>query len=215
MMPAPEHNHGAHAHGTGHKWLDVIVAVSAIFISVVSLIVSIEHGRTMEKMVEQNQKMVEASTLPVLTEDTPVEHNPAGIHKGNIRLIVKNSGIGPAMIDRFEFSYKGKNYDASVPGLTSLLNACCAQALPKKETILPAHTSTVTGTVLPARESVTMLTIEAQSEQLMQALENAQADIKMTACYCSVLDQCWETTFQNERPKPVAQCQQKTGATLW
>jgi hypothetical protein len=39
---------------------------SAIFISIVSLIVSIHHGRTMEKLVAANEKQVEASTLPIL-----------------------------------------------------------------------------------------------------------------------------------------------------
>lgn len=43
-----EHGHG-HGHKTGVPWLDIIVAVSAVFISVVSLVVSIAHGRTMER----------------------------------------------------------------------------------------------------------------------------------------------------------------------
>ena len=46
--------HGHHHHGTGIKWLDVILASSAILISVVSLIVSVNHGRTMERLVEEN-----------------------------------------------------------------------------------------------------------------------------------------------------------------
>ncbi len=64
MIPESEHGHHHH-HGTGVKWLDLIVAVSAIFMSVVSLVVSIKHGKTMEEMVNENQKMVAANTITV------------------------------------------------------------------------------------------------------------------------------------------------------
>ena len=66
LMPGLEHGHG-HEHKTGIPWLDGIIAVSVIFISLLSLAVSIEHGRTMAKMVDQNQKLVVASTLPLLS----------------------------------------------------------------------------------------------------------------------------------------------------
>jgi hypothetical protein len=60
-LPAEsEHGH-THGHKTGIPWFDVAVGASAMFISVVSLVVSIEHGRTMEKMVQQNEKMVAAT----------------------------------------------------------------------------------------------------------------------------------------------------------
>lgn len=59
-----EHESHSHARHTGLPWLDLILAGSAIFISIVSLIVSIHHGRTMEKLVASNEKQVEASTLP-------------------------------------------------------------------------------------------------------------------------------------------------------
>jgi hypothetical protein len=215
MMPAPEHTHGAHAHGTGHKWLDVVVAVSAIFISVVSLVVSIEHGRTMEKMVDQNQKMVEASTLPLLTEDTSFTNDPDNPRKAQIKLVLKNGGIGPAIIGRFEFSYKGQSFDSSASTFGKLLGACCVSAAPKSGTTLPASAAAVTGTVLPARESVTILGIAPQTKELYQAMTQAAREVKMKACYCSVLNECWETEFTQQRPKPVADCTAKPGETLW
>jgi hypothetical protein len=124
MIPAPEHSHGAHPHGTGIRWIDLIVASSAIFISVVSLVVSIDHGKTMEKMVDQNQKMVEASTMPILTIFGR-EFDDSG--KPMLQETLSNSGVGPALIDRFEVRYKGVVYTDHV----ALLRACCAAALVK------------------------------------------------------------------------------------
>src|SRR4051812_27806085 len=45
-----EHEGHSHGHHTGVRWLDLILAGSAIFISVVSLVISIHHGRTMEQL---------------------------------------------------------------------------------------------------------------------------------------------------------------------
>jgi hypothetical protein len=215
QLPEVDHAHGAHAHGTGHKWLDIIVAVSAIFISVVSLVVSIEHGRTMAKMVDQNEKMVEASTMPVLVQDSTFNSDPTDPKKAKIKVVVKNSGIGPAMIDRFEVTYKGRSYDASQSSLVEILKACCAQSLPKTEVTLLMSASSVTGTVLPARESITMLSIAPQTKELFEALQGAQSDLKFNACYCSVLNECWVTDFTNQRPKPVAECKVAAGEKLW
>ena len=215
MIPAPDHSHGAHGHGTGHKWLDILVAVSAIFISVVSLVVSIEHGRTMEKMVDQNQKMVEASTLPLLTEDTNVTSDPAHPEKSQVKIELKNSGIGPATIDRFEVSYKGKNYDSSQPSLTGLLKDCCAWALSTIHTALASSASSVTGNVLLPREKILIFGIAPRTPELLGALREANDSLKMKACYCSVLDQCWETNFDHRRPTPVAECKVKPDEKLW
>ncbi len=44
----------AHAHKTGHRWVDMAIAISAITISVISLFVAIEHGKTEEKLVAAN-----------------------------------------------------------------------------------------------------------------------------------------------------------------
>ena len=76
-----EHESHAHAHYTGLPWVDLVLAGSAIFISIVSLVVSIHHGRTMEALVAANEKQVEASTLPILRFTTGnVSENANVIH---------------------------------------------------------------------------------------------------------------------------------------
>ena len=41
QTPEQPHQHPAH---TGHRWLDVVLALSAIFVSVIFLVVAIEHA---------------------------------------------------------------------------------------------------------------------------------------------------------------------------
>jgi len=214
MIPAPEHSHGAHAHGTGIRWIDLIVASSAIFISVVSLVVSIEHGKTMEKMVDQNQKMVEASTMPILTIFGR-EFDESG--KPMVQETLSNSGVGPALIDWFEVRYKGVVYTDH----SALLRACCAAALvkSKKHTHTQVFYSNVSGFILPARQDLYPITIKPDKDglDLYNAFNRVRDgdDLTFRACYCSVLNECWETNFDNKRPQPVKECRVVAGEKLW
>jgi hypothetical protein len=209
LMPEVEHAHGPHGHESGIRWLDVIVTVSVVFISVISLVVSIEHGKSMEKMVDQNQKLVVASTLPLLTVDTgtiePVTNKPLA------RLILQNNGVGPAIIQRFEIRYKGVAQTHE-----TIMRACCAQVRGKSR--LPMVYFDVSGTIMSARESRDLITVRpiGSDHRLLQAYEAAWNDMSYHACYCSVLDECWETDFDpSKRPQPVKECKVAPGEKLW
>jgi hypothetical protein len=211
---APDHGHG-HEHKTGIPWLDGIIAVSVIFISLLSLVVSIEHGKSMEKMVEQNQKLVVASTLPLLNVGgstlDPVTYKPKS------RLILGNNGVGPAIIDRLEIRYKGV---AQTP--KTILDACCAQVLGKSGDRRGFVYFNVSGTILPAREKIDLITIMpiGSEDKLLRAFEEAtKKDISVHVCYCSVLEECWEADFDDnslpQRPTPVKECKVTPGEKLW
>jgi hypothetical protein len=209
VIPAPEHTHGPHGHGSGIPWLDMIVAVSAVFISVVSLVVSIEHGRTMEKMVDQNERSLAAATMPILM--VSIEQGVVKDQK-HIRLTVKNSGVGPALIDRFEIRYKGVSY----PNPTELLRACCGSTVPAGKSIDGIDSFGVTGSILPAREAISPITINPPAPAaIFSNLEAAYRDFSWHACYCSVLDECWQTDFDQRRPTPVDKCTVNKGEKLW
>jgi hypothetical protein len=46
-------------------------------------------------------------------------------------------------------------------------------------------------------------------------LQNAEPQITLKACYCSVLNECWETDFDNKRPQPVKECKVAPDEKLW
>lgn len=209
MLTESESSH-SHHHRTGIHWVDLIVALSAIFISVVSLAVSIEHGRTMGQLVKENQKMVAGSTMPFLTTYGNQIDPVTGQHR--IQLIVKNGGVGPARIEWFEVRYKGVPYSSE----DALLHACCLSALPKDNVSSGAVYGNVSGTMLPQRESVDFIDLRpGVSQDLMNALNAARRDITFSACYCSVLDECWQTDFNSSHPKRVEECHVPPDNTLW
>jgi len=207
LMPVPEHGHG-HEHRTGIPWLDAVIAASVVFISLISLVVSIEHGRSMERMVDQNQKLVVASTLPLLSvtwwDLDPVTFKPLE------RLNLRNDGVGPAIVERFEIRYKGVAQTTD-----TLVEACCAQTLGKGRYL--SFIGNISGTVLPARDTRNVLTIKPRGSdnKLFQGFDRVKDDISFRACYCSVLDECWETNFDQKRPQPVKECKVDSGEKLW
>jgi hypothetical protein len=213
LMPDLDHGHG-HEHKTGIPWLDAVIAFSVVFISVISLVVSIEHGKSMEKMVDQNQKLVVASTMPILSIYGR-QFDDAG--KPMLQETISNNGVGPAIIDRFEVRYKGILYTDE----DALLRACCADALLKSKMSKHSHIfySNVSSFILPARQDLYPITIKPDKDglDLYNAFNRVRAgdDLTYHACYCSVLNECWETDFDHKRPKPVPECKVAPGEKLW
>ena len=102
----------AHAHKTGHSWVDLAIALSATAISVISLLVAIGHGRTEEKLVA-------ASSWPFLTFDTTKNGLQAGSRV--IDLHLQNSGVGPARVQWVRMSLDG----TPLRSRADLMSRCC------------------------------------------------------------------------------------------
>ncbi|MEO7679987.1 MAG: hypothetical protein ABIS14_04755, partial [Sphingomonas sp.] len=101
MDSGPEIEPHIHHH-TGHRWLDITLGVSAIAISLFSAIMTIGHGRAMERMVDQNARMVQASTWPYLTmavSNSDLKGQPL------YEAALENNGVGPARIRSITFAY--------------------------------------------------------------------------------------------------------------
>jgi hypothetical protein len=187
----------SHDHHTGLPWVDLIVAGSAIFISIVSLIVSIHHGRIMEKLVAANEKQVEASTLPILRFGTGnVADNTKAVH-----FDLRNGGTGPAIIEWLRVKWNGQA--TSGPG--DLLDRCCRKGL---QQTLSVWRNVASGMTIPAGQSETIFQFRAAgADAEMYRLLDTEARFKIEAesCYCSVLDECWTTDF-TVRPHKVTAC---------
>src|SRR5271170_2303575 len=100
----------AHAHKTGRPALDLVIALSAIFISAVSLAVAIEHGRT-------ERDLVAANSWPFLRRKLDTDYN----NGRDVVIGVSNGGVGPAKLKSLEVFYDGKPVSSSL----DLLRRCC------------------------------------------------------------------------------------------
>lgn len=201
-MDAPEVE-PPHKPHTGHRWIDLAFGVAALVVSLVSLMTAIHHGKVMEELVATNARQASAAVWPYLQFETSVER---GDGENAVKVTLRNNGVGPAKIETFEVSVKGK----SVKTWSELLAACCDAPADASAGI---STSAVPGRVLPANGAVEVFELRASStsKDLFGALIAASPTLSAKACYCSVFDQCWVAELRGqaaEKPEraPVASC---------
>ena len=177
------------------------VAVAAVFISVVSLAVAILHGRTMERMAEENARLVAANSWPFV-QYAAGWATTDGVTKLTMRIF--NSGVGPAKIESAELMWKGVAYR----GDREFLKACCGLD-PASGT--PFDSSVVPGFVMRAGTEARFLEFSKQADPaVFAALQQAalSGDLQLNVCYCSIFDQCWQSdlTLLSLKPKQVEAC---------
>ena len=191
MGPGPDAEHHHH-HETGHRWLDVVLGVSAVFISLMSLVLAIQHGRAMEKMVEVSSWPYVSLGFSTAKEDaTP-----------RILVMVQNRGVGPAKIESIEVFYKGVPQTDSKSLIRAMLKADPAREI-------GVVRSDIVGGVLPARETVNLFEVLLSqfSPEEYVTLRNEMLHMSSRVCYCSVFDECsvMEST-RDGKPEKVKEC---------
>jgi hypothetical protein len=189
-----------HPRKVGHKWVDYVVAGAAIIISIISLVVAIEHGRTMEKLVAAN-------SWPLLRYDTGNLDDETQLPV--ITLTIENAGVGPAMVKSFAVFLDGKR----VADQGALLRACCGEA-PQPAPQEPGGpavgviTSDIPNTVIRAgerRDYIRLARPPGVSGQ-WEALNRARFRLTFEACYCSVLGDCWTSNLTGVDAHEIDEC---------
>lgn len=197
-VEAPE-IHAPHAHG-GRHWLDKVVALAALVTSVVSIIVAVHHGETMEKLVE-------AQSWPYIGL---VSSNVAD-DKAILSLTLRSAGSGPARLRTLSVRYAGKPVD----DWQALLRACCATRPDIDDAALDRETDRVVvngnprGAVLLPGENTPILLLPRTSANavLWEKLNERRGGMGFEACYCSVFDECYRTDFGRAGPHHVERCE--------
>jgi len=195
----PEHETPHMGHGTGRHWLDLTLALSAMFVSIVSLAVAVHHGNAMDRLVAAN-------SWPFLMYDTD-NIDPQGNYR--ISLKVENVGVGPARIQTFEVWWQGQ----PVSTAPDLLRHCCMP-----ESKVPIDSSTARSLDLSIgqvasrvmrpgdTEDFVTLPLKEANAAIWHRLDVARLQLKMRACYCSVFDECWETGLEQTSARRVQSC---------
>ncbi len=185
----------AHPRHTGHRLLDLVLALSAIFISVVSLVVAMEHGRT-------ERELVAANSWPFVQADSSL------LGPDGDRFWLDNAGIGPAKLESFEVLYKGE----VMPTQGALLERCCGVSADPvlRKVQLPGRIPSyrLKNSVMRPGETDTFLMLQPSqaSADVLDRLRRVAEAISFRACYCSVFDECWLSDLVNLRPKRLAAC---------
>jgi hypothetical protein len=188
----------AHAHRTGRPALDLVIALSAIFISAVSLVVAIEHGRT-------ERDLVAANSWPFLRALLDGGHNDGQA----IAIGFSNGGVGPAKVKSLELFYDGQ----PVASARDLLRRCCglAAGMEAVHRQLPGdvHYQLVDDSVWRPGEEAVVIEVrrDKTAGDIPERLSQSLLRIGFRACYCSVFDECWVSTLRSTTPARVRRCE--------
>jgi hypothetical protein len=197
-----ESHHHHHPHKTGVRWLDLGLGLAAGIVSLVSLWLGLHSAHSMEKLVAANSyPYVEVMRSTSLEKDS----RDAGGFNRRVKYMFENNGVGPARIEWVEFKFKG----APVRNLKELLEKCCAFAsVPGQLSGLDARGG-IAGSLIRPGAMVHMFTWEEPktANPVFDALHKQMDDIAISACYCSVFDECYVSdNGDDSKPRSVEQC---------
>ncbi len=174
-------------------WLDLVVAVSAIVVALMSLYVSLRQSRIMDRQLA-------ASAWPHLQYGTS---NQSDDGKTVISFDVENAGVGPAVVHSMTVRYK----DAPVKNVSDLMNLCCSDLL--QSSGRPNWTtSTLHDTALIPGHSqhFLVLTDAPGNAPYWKRLNSERQNVHVKICYCSVLDQCWMLDSESPVQRSLKAC---------
>lgn len=193
-----ESHHHHHPHGTGVRWLDLILAIAATIVSLVSLWLGLHSAHSMEKLVMANSyPYLELSSSNAIAPEPGTDRMRA-----NIEFTMINDGVGPARIEWVQLSFKGK----PMRDLDELLDACCTDW--KTKTANLNMRGTVAGNLVRPGGHLTMFNWPepATPNPVFTALHRQIRQIEYSACYCSVFEECYVRTSEDNKPQAVEHC---------
>jgi hypothetical protein len=198
-MEEGTHTHAHAPHGTGFRWLDIGLALSAFIVSLSSLWLTVHNARTMERLVTSN-------SYPNIDFNYGNQFDFQDGHgtRPALYLSLANTGIGPARLRSVELSFNGK----PAATLTALLQICCTQ---EPASALPNTNSWSSGdergAMVPAGKEVNLFAWpEAPGDPRWRRLEQVRDRIGTRVCYCSVFDECYLRDREHREPQRVRAC---------
>jgi hypothetical protein len=182
--------------------LNLILAICAIAISGASFYATYIQAEAAEKQVR-------AATWPFLLFGSSNFNSNKELE---ISFHILNGGVGPAHIKQFQLHYKDKTYSS----ISAWLKDCCAKGYPflehaysnpLRETDGIPLTGRVVNSLISANQENKFFWMGATEENrvLWDEINTERHKLTASACYCSLLDNCYETDFKNN-PIEVPSC---------
>lgn len=194
---------------TGHRWLDMVVAFSALLISVVSVFVAQQSNQSMERITR-------ASAWPFIQIGSG---NASDEGAPELNFGIVNVGTGPARVYTYDVQVDGRPLPPGGHRLTSILQACCnaefeaaiartggeiaamgqEMSSPVAERFI-APNGEITSQRWPRTE---------ENREIWTALDRARQGGRITTsvCYCSVFDECWIAQSNTFPPQETDSCE--------
>ncbi len=193
----PPHHHHAK---TGLPWFDLVVPVAVLCISVVSLLTSLQSEKSMHALVDENKRLVEAQSTPMLMLDSS---NLSDDGKPVISMTLSNVGTGPGRINWFHLTDDaGQDYTGGT----------LYERVAKVDPTASFTSQQVRGSFLRAGDHRSVFAWPRPKDgspamAAWTAMNTTRFHLHARACYCSMFDECRVTDFGEKQPVSVVSCE--------
>ena len=164
------------------------------------MLTALESEKSMQALVEQNRRLVEAQSTPLLMLDTS-NLNDQG--KPAIGFTLSNVGTGPAQIAWFHLTDdQGKNY----------ADGTLYDQVQKMDPHASFMSQRITGSFLRSGDKRNVFEWPKPADgspalETWQRLNSTRLKLHGRACYCSMFNECRVTEFGEKQPVTVASCE--------
>ncbi|MEQ3529903.1 hypothetical protein DS891_14900 [Pseudoalteromonas sp. JC28] len=205
LNPSP-HN-SRQARGTfklSRSKMNTILALCAMFISAASFYATYLQAKAAQEQVSAAEKQLKTETWPWL--QFSYSNFDLDSTQATIRVDIRNSGTGPAIIHYIKYEFDGENYF----DVTELMDACCnlnayqaalSDAQNEESNInylkkFGWYVSSAPQKILLADgDTFNIFTMPKSNfnRGLWDKIDAHKSVFKAEACYCSILKQCYTT----------------------
>jgi hypothetical protein len=187
--------HARHAGGLP-RWLELLIAITALVTSISSIAIAVHHGHIMEMLVQAN-------SLPFMQGGFS-NVTPEG--KEVLSLDLLNRGVGPAHEESLRVKV-GNRYVRS--GKELVAASLGAEEAARAQPSFHVMFNRVRTRFIPGGQMqfVFRLPKTEENAQLWDLLSKAQERWDVEFCYCSVFEECWEVRGKWEEPVHVKRCE--------
>ena len=181
------------------RWLELTIAVTALVTSISSIVIAIQHGHTMERLVQANSVPYLESGISTAT--------PEGAQVLSLDFL--NRGVGPAHEESLRVTVDNrpvKSFDDMVVALLGPNEGPKAYAVFHRTHTLVRNN--VPKRFIPAgqQQLVFRLPRTPENARWWDLLVKQQSRWDVAFCYCSVFDECWAEGSETADATRVKQC---------
>jgi hypothetical protein len=181
------------------RWLELTIAITALVTSISSIVIAIQHGHTMEKLVQANSvPYLESGFSTATLEGAQI-----------LSLDLLNRGVGPAHEESLRVTVDKKPVksfrDLVMASLGPNDGSKAYQAFEESHTLVR---NDVPKRFIPAGQDQPVFKVPRtpQNAQWWDALVKHKPRWSVGFCYCSVFDECWIARTEFDEAKRVKQC---------
>jgi hypothetical protein len=183
-------------HGGGlPRWLELVIAVTALVTSISSIALAVYHGHVMKMLVEANSIPYMQGGFSTVTPDD----------KDVLSLDLLNRGVGPAHEESLHVKVGGRY----VRSLRELISASLgAEPAARATDVLHLMWNRIPTRFIPGGQQQFVFRIPktVDNAQFWDLLAKDSAHWDIEFCYCSVFRDCWQVRGEWQEPRHIKEC---------